>query len=318
MQVLLFHAERSTSYGKDSDQHSQAQAVTGIFARGTAFWIRGPSGVSKATWHRANALLESKPWVAAQQEVPRVLTRTPRQHASGASAATEYSIDWLLVAWAIAEFRHTDPEQMLLAEMPFEAEGVSHRDTGGLTVRQGGVSLWDTPPPVRVSHCETPTDLYRMDLTELSAQRRRSLLTAEVQRVKAAIERTLGRAVTAGHAHVPGQVTEIAHRVGVFGAALEEWIHSLMRAKNRAGYNVAQPGFFSSAASNDLIRWRNQPEYRNLCLAEQRAWHQAWHDANNPPPGQLVPIAQPAAAAQPLTPADMPALAKQKRFGGAR
>ena len=61
MQVLLFHAERSTAMGKDCDPHSEDQAIEGIYSTRDLAWVRGPAGVSRATWYRVNGELEQTP-----------------------------------------------------------------------------------------------------------------------------------------------------------------------------------------------------------------------------------------------------------------
>ena len=57
MAVLLFHAERSTAYGKLSDQHSKTQALNGVYSKPHGTWIRGPAGVSNGTLARENKAL---------------------------------------------------------------------------------------------------------------------------------------------------------------------------------------------------------------------------------------------------------------------
>jgi hypothetical protein len=95
MAVLLYHAERSTATGKDADQHSQRQAVDGIYSTQQLCWIRGPAGVSLATWKRANAELERD----------GVLRRRLRSHYSGGNEATEYELDWPAISRGIAAWK---------------------------------------------------------------------------------------------------------------------------------------------------------------------------------------------------------------------
>jgi len=102
MAVLLFHAERSTWYGKDAFQHSQAQATGGIYSGRAEWWIRGPAGVSRATWKRSNAEL-------AVEGGP--LQRTRRTHAHAGDAPTEYSVDWLEFAQKFPSFRLTSRQR---------------------------------------------------------------------------------------------------------------------------------------------------------------------------------------------------------------
>src|SRR5579872_3048299 len=63
MAVLCFHAERTTGWGWESDQHSQSQAMTGVRTKTRvlstgevvkAQWVRGPCGVAQSTYHKVN------------------------------------------------------------------------------------------------------------------------------------------------------------------------------------------------------------------------------------------------------------------------
>jgi hypothetical protein len=122
MAVLLFHAERSTWYGKETDQHSQGQAISGVYSKKAARWIRGPAGVSRASWKRLNAEL-------ATEGGP--IRRFRRTDAKTGNAPTEYAIDWLAIRSAIDQFRSHTPTA---AEMP-----LLQQETGGawLTMSQG-------------------------------------------------------------------------------------------------------------------------------------------------------------------------------------
>lgn len=100
MAVLLYHAERSTAIGKDADQHSQRQATEGIYSARQLRWIRGPAGVSLATWKRANAELEQ-----TMERPEGVLKRTRHENQFGKDDPTEYEIDWPAIKKALLKWQ---------------------------------------------------------------------------------------------------------------------------------------------------------------------------------------------------------------------
>jgi hypothetical protein len=85
--VLLFHAERSVTYGKKSDAASLSQITDGIRRIG-GDWIRGGAGVTKSTAMAANTRLEER----------GLLKRTQKDSMRRGHGATEYEIRWLNLA----------------------------------------------------------------------------------------------------------------------------------------------------------------------------------------------------------------------------
>lgn len=295
MQALLFHAERSTGYGKESDQHSQAQAVRGIYRRGpNSFWVRGPAGLARSTWHKVNAELEQLPWVARPGDPPRVLIRERRKHFSGADAATEYAIDWLAVAGVIQEFKFTAPESCpLLRDVPAivadDAPGsVHHMDTPYPPGGEGRVHRMDAPPAYGSppgGHQQRSLDQYREDRTA------RGFVANERRLVKQWLEDAWGSTIPPHFAHVPGRLLEIAEKIGIHGEALSLWIRHMKVATNREGLDVRTPGFYLSAAvdgTNNLIKWGKLPENRNA-IESARLKHQlALQRLASPPTAPLL------------------------------
>ena len=104
MAVLLFHAERSTAIGKDCDQHSETQATNGIYSHHALQWIRGPAGVGRSTWHRANAELET-----TAKNPSGVLRRSRQTNRHGRDDATEWAIDWHAVKAQIEKWKEDTP-----------------------------------------------------------------------------------------------------------------------------------------------------------------------------------------------------------------
>jgi hypothetical protein len=152
--VLLFHAERSTLYGRESDQHSQSQAAEGVYSKTECRWIRGRAGVARSTWKVANAALcESG-----------LIQRIPRQHRNGGDAPTEYAINWLAVKAAIEEAASAEPLPLFRkerigigAKLAKRTEGGgrhtatpthSYQEEGVAATRPGGWPPHGHPPPV--------------------------------------------------------------------------------------------------------------------------------------------------------------------------
>ena len=101
LKVLLFHAERSTVYGKDADRHSEKQAVEGIYSARRFEWVRGPAGLSRAGWYQANGEL------LIDEEEP---AKTPdgvlrRRRGDGRYEPNEYEIDWRAVKGRISRWK---------------------------------------------------------------------------------------------------------------------------------------------------------------------------------------------------------------------
>jgi hypothetical protein len=81
--ALLFHVERSLSYGKAADTASLSQ-MTGGIRRSNGSWVRAGSGLKKSTAAKANADLEGK----------GLLKRKTRESNRGGHQPTEYTIEW--------------------------------------------------------------------------------------------------------------------------------------------------------------------------------------------------------------------------------
>lgn len=110
MLVLIFHAERSTASGKDSDAHSESQAADGIYSAHSLSWIRGPAGVSRATWYRTNASLER------DHQVLQIFRRHRK--------ISDYRIAWPAVKQRIEEWK-TSNRRTAENSLPV----ASHRET---------------------------------------------------------------------------------------------------------------------------------------------------------------------------------------------
>jgi|GEM_PF-4505609 len=328
MAVLLFHAERSTRYGKDADTHSVEQATDGIWSKLQGVRVRGPAGVSRSTWKRTNNELAIDPAAKlATGNVPRVLQILRRYHASGADAPTEYAIDWLAVAHAIATYRCEpkplrNPAQMSLSTQDRGVEGstVDHR---GVQAGPLEGSTVDHPPTVKVGGRGVqpgPHKLLHGGSEQLRpAHHESASLAPDAIELLNWLESAWGAPLQTWLARsLPGQILAITERCEVYGNAVFHFLAWVDERKKAASYNLDTPAFFAHAAAHDLIRWA-RTNHRIVTASQREREEENTRRANSPTTGELIPITPPAepAAAQLGTPPDIAALARAKRFGGA-
>lgn len=102
LMALLFHAERSTAYGKDADKHSEDQALEGIYSTRNFAWIRGPAGMGRTAWYKANSELSIND--ESPGSTPEAVLRK-RRSGPGRGLVVEYEIDWLAVKARIAKWK---------------------------------------------------------------------------------------------------------------------------------------------------------------------------------------------------------------------
>jgi hypothetical protein len=250
MAVLLFHAERSTAAGRETDQHSASQAMEGIYSQRRLDWVRGPAGVSRATWHRANAELADA----------GVLKRIRRSGRSGRFEATEFEIDWLAVRGKVGEWKGGMSQP--------ETRHVSQRDNGCLTVRHqpqvpGCLTVRQPDDVGGMSHSET----YSQSQTD-SVYSRSDEPPQSAAAVASAIERATGEKPTD---RLTNTILQIAQRLQLPDAITVKWISEKCEEVRRRGYPL-KAGLLKGAAETELIGWCNSN--RRLIAdheAEQRA-----------------------------------------------
>lgn len=88
--VLLYYAERTLTYGKQSDASSLSQITKGIFSRTKREWIRGPSGIGSTAVKKANKSLCEKGFLIRRHAVPGDV----RYQQGRGNQPTEYEINW--------------------------------------------------------------------------------------------------------------------------------------------------------------------------------------------------------------------------------
>jgi hypothetical protein len=143
--ALAFHAERSIAYGRASDRHSESQAMNGVYSVQNLEWVRGPCGLSRASWYQANAELAIDP------EDP---SKTPdgvlRRHGTGGGRKqiVEYEIDWLAVKARITRWK--------IGENPTSIQGKKGSRIWTLSAQKKGPEFG--PFPEKGSRIWTPVE----------------------------------------------------------------------------------------------------------------------------------------------------------------
>ena len=269
MAVLLFHVERSTAYGKDSDQHSQAQAMEGIYSHtaarrdgGTGRWIRGRAGVSLAQWKRENrALLDAG-----------LIRRIRRKGKNDADAASEYLPDWLHIRAALEAHEHAAaPGPQPLLDQPLSPPPLALPEPPPWLSQSHPLALPEPPPgSPRATQLldltlmdSTLIDCARAEVAALAArinqpisiegegQNQNQESAAEVQ---ATIEAAFGRPLWQNDP-IPGQVLAIAQRAGVPVRPLCMFLQEKAAEMQSNNYPLTSPKLFVAATANGLIAW---------------------------------------------------------------
>jgi hypothetical protein len=279
MAVILFHAERSTVYGWQSDQHSRGQAASGIYSRTRRQWIRGPAGISPATWSRENTELTIDPTRPNQPSArPRVLRKIRRFTAKGGYAATEYALDWLALRAAIADWKERQITPLLqpLLNVPFEAPPLYPTDTRGCLPQTQALPPTDTRACLPQSHTvvssssSTVSESRAQDLPAafhpepvttqtapthpLSNANHENQNPTPAAELLAAIEAAYGRPLQPNDP-IPGQVLAIAMRLSLPLRSICRFIHDLAATWRDRRYVVTSPRLFLKATEEDLIPW---------------------------------------------------------------
>jgi hypothetical protein len=265
MAALLFHAERSTVHGREADQHSANQATDGIYSVRTLAWVRGPSGLSAATWYRANNDLTKT----------GILRRIRRTNRFGKDDATEFELDWTAISRRIVAWKEQKPSDVF-----GENESLSLRDSKGEQTEKGvsqperlkrrtngkgclsqretqSLSLRDSP-----QHIEPPTTTsWGESLTVRDTVKSKSLLTKvstprepenpSAAAVAYAIEEASGERPTD---RLTNSILQTAERLRLPAPAIVRWIHDKCHEVRSRGYPL-RAGLLDNAAKTELIGW---------------------------------------------------------------
>jgi hypothetical protein len=276
--VLLFHVERSASYGKESDQHSQAQAMEGIYSYtaerrtgGQGRWIRGSVGISLAQWKRANNFLVKA----------KLITKIRRKGKNDADAATEYIPIWLTIRAALEEYEYADaPHPQPLLSQPVLGPPVAHPEPPPRLTQSHPLAHSEPPPGSPgatpwLTQSHTLLDLTLLDSTVLEStlidcaraeptattppNQSKPSLEEEAQQDSAAevqlvIETAFGRPLWPNDP-IPGQLLAIAHRMGIPTRPLCLFLREKADEMRANCYPLTSPKVFVTATANGLQSW---------------------------------------------------------------
>ena len=244
--ALMFHIERSTAYGKESDQHSEGQALDGIYSDRSLSWVRGPAGLSRSTWYRTNRELEIDPEDPAK--TPNGVIRRHR-HESG-NQVTEYEIDWKAFKRRIAIWKETHQSQ---------SETGKHQSTRLSLTPHPSQFETGTPTDSKRETQKYPSqpDTHSQTLTLKSDSHSPSDATSR-KAIAEAIEAATGERPRTDR--LINQVLEVGQKLHLPAECLDRWIHDFCHDRRASGYRV-EAGLLGKAAGQDLIPWMRKNEH---------------------------------------------------------
>ena len=300
MAVLLFHVERSTAYGWQSDQHSQSQSQEGIYSKSRREWIRAPAGISPAAWKRANV-----EFIAAG-----LIVRERRKTKRNGDAASEYAPDWGRIQKQIEDWKtaNAEPETTPLFAppgpvpvAPTEPGGGSHRARGVAPTEPGG---W-LPQSHTVVNKDVALNSGWVDEASAGAGGPDEPPThreSGIAELRSAIESAYGAALQPNDT-IPGEILAIGERIGIPARALCYWVQDWAREKRDRAYPITSPRLFVQAAGTNLIPWARANQ---RCIDACRRMEASEIDRATCQRGQLLAMPQPDAASTPETASDIP------------
>jgi len=254
--ALLFHADRSI--GKESDRHSRHQAIRGIYSSNQGRWIRGPSGLGKGTWERANAALVKS----------GVLVRERRWTKNGKNDWSEYTVVWPAVAKAIEEWK-----RVAIVE-----EGASRK---GVAPKWGDPSPQNTPiiapkrgdpspqnGEIKTTRIPSPQIGPTQSSQSQSLDFRGPSQSARARdAVEMAIELACGERVRSPR--LTDSILETGLQLNLPLVVLERFIHDFCNKLQAKGTRV-NPGLVGRGVREDLISWLRAPDNKFFIEGAQR------------------------------------------------
>lgn len=259
--VLLFHVERCDTWGasKSQDAHSIGQALTGVFDRERAAWVRGPCGVGRTSYRQLTDELVSG----------KILARAYISSRRGDQDAPVYKVNWATLHTAIEAYRNEliGTHSPLLADST-PADEPAHLDNPDNSEKSGVCRVATqgmSPGDIGVCRPATPQalDLTQIDQQQLDlAQQSVSLSEAGNLDVFAI------RDWLASHGKplaeddpLPGQLTALAKRHGLTTTPLICFLSDKTNDKAKAKDPILdQPGFWAAVIRQgtidaDVIKW---------------------------------------------------------------
>ena len=279
MAALLFHAERSTAFGRQADSHSQDQATDGIYSTQHLSWVRGPSGISKTTWHRVNGEL------AIDTEHPEktphgVLRKIRKFNKYGKADPTEYQLIWPAIAREIAAWK--DRSSVARNQLSEELDSPNLGESKGEETVKGLSQSRRVTLPIQESHSpnlgestkgeggtrdspnlgESKAD-STLPIWERQSTKSKALVTEVSQSQRARENFAAGLAIAAAIEEASGErptdkltdsILQTAERLGYPYPVIVRWIHDKCQEVRARGYPL-RAGLLSGAAQTELVSW---------------------------------------------------------------
>jgi hypothetical protein len=304
MAALLFHAERSTAMGRNADQHSAGQSTKGIYSTRSLSWVRGPSGLSPATWYRANnelAIDAEKP----ETEKTGVLRRIARTNRFGKSDPTEFQLDWTAIKRRIGEWKErqnnqelSEGESLNLRDSKgeetekgvpqIETLSLSERETHPLKLRDSTQDAAATGPGPRGVSLNLRDTVKSKSLSTKVGQSQRAREDPTAAAIAAAIEEATGERPTD---ILTNSILQTGQRLRLPLRVTVRWIHEKCQEVRARGYPL-RAGLLAGAAETELIGWcKSNIRFLQIVQMEiEREEHRQEQEKH-----QRMPAAEPAA-----------------------
>lgn len=270
MAALLYHAERSTATGKAADQHSEDQSTSGIYSAQQMAWVRGPSGISKTTWHRVNGELAID--ADDPQRTPHgVLRKIRRTNRYGKADPTEYSLVWPAITREIQAWKERASRDRSELQEEFDSPNLGEskgEETGKGLSQSRRVTL-----PIQESHSPNPGEspqpvaeqtpgswgdspnlgdtVKSKSLFTTVGQSQRARENPSALAIACAIEEASGERPTD---LLTNSILQTAGRLRLPLPVIVRWIHDKCHEVRARGYPL-RAGLLDGAAKTELIGW---------------------------------------------------------------
>jgi hypothetical protein len=234
--ALVFHIERSRY--KESDAHSQDQAVNGIRSKDGTRLLRAGAGLSLATWKRANAALEKRGF----------LQRTRHENRHGKYDPTEYKVLWVAIKTAIENCQSIGSERAIPMAQgePIIGSERAIPMAQGEPIGMNRIPLAQKEPHVSQSQS--------LDLKSVTVR-------ARAREIAAVVAAATGEEVRSDRLLI--EIVEAEEKERLPKVVLERFIHECAYERRAAGRRT-NPGFVHKVVQEDFARWTEKFENRNF------------------------------------------------------
>jgi hypothetical protein len=252
--VLVFHAERSTAYGKDSDQHSESQALDGIYSQRQLGWIRGPAGLGRTTWYKTNAQLEIDP--EHPEQTPDGVLRRHRT-GPGRGQVVEYELDWGALKRRIQKWKTEGSAARTLSVQEGSAARTLKGPPDGPFLKNSDVENTGTS---RKEGSAPRTHSQSLDLKSDLTVGQDACSRAEIAD---AIEAACGERPRTDR--LIEQILLPNRKLHLPREVIARWLQDFTFDRRAGGYTV-QAGLYGTAFAKQIIPWlKNNEHFVNAC-----------------------------------------------------